>query len=159
MQRCQTSLCICLLWWKSDYTECCPLACLRASSEAVPHTALPTPSLARKCCGLGYRATLLWQICPGQDLTRSSPRAFVFLFMLLPLLLFIVIFFSLSFSPSCGMSIIRLSQGQPCYMDLSQANFTPLPLPAPSPCLHKGLLAAAFVTETADGTACFCMQV
>lgn len=93
MQRCQTSLCICLLWWKSDYTECCPLACLRASSEAVPHTALPTPSLARKCCGLGYRATLLWQICPGQDLTRSSPRAFVFLFMLLPLLLFIVIFF------------------------------------------------------------------
>lgn len=65
MQRCQTSLCICLLWWKSVYTACRPLGCLHTSSEAVPHTALPTSSLARKCC---------WAWLQGSPSLANLPR-------------------------------------------------------------------------------------
>lgn len=151
MRRCQTSLCICLLWRKSDDTECCPLGCLRASSGAVPHAALPTPGLARKCC---------WAWLQGSpslaNLTRPGFNLLIFQgFGLLvyagtTLAFHFDDFFFLSSSPSCGRSIIRFSQSQPCYMDLTQVNSTPLPLTAPSPCLQEGLLAAAFVTEPAD---------
>lgn len=85
MQRCQTSLCICLL--------AVPLAVSVQAQRLCPIQPCPYPAWLGNAAGLGHRAALLWQICPGQDLTRSSPRAFVFLFMLLSLLFVIMIMF------------------------------------------------------------------
>lgn len=90
-----------------------PLAVSTQAQKQCPTQPCPRPAWPGNAAGLGYRATPLWQICPGQDLTLSSPRAFVFLFMLLPLLLFILmIFFSHSLlpmgCPSSGSLKVRL---------------------------------------------------
>lgn len=115
----------------------------------MPHAALPTPGLARKCCWVWLQGSPSLANLPRPGFNPLLSQGFGLL-VYADTILFILMGFFLSSSPSCGRSIIRLSQGQPCYMDQTQVNFTPLPLTAPSPCLQEGLLAAAFVTEPAD---------
>lgn len=73
-----------------------PLAVSTQAQRLCPTQPCPHAAWLGNAAGLGYRAALLWQICPGQDLTHSSSRAFVFLVMLLSLLLFILMIFFFS---------------------------------------------------------------
>lgn len=137
-----------------------PLAVSTQAQRLCPTQPCPHAAWLGNAAGLGYRAALLWQICPGQDLTHSSPRAFVFLFMLLSLLLFILMIFFFFSHPLLPVGCLSSGALKVSLVLWTWHKGTSLLCPsASSPCLHEGLIAAAFVTEPADGMACFFMQV